>query len=155
LETFSGNPDWPKNNVRLIDLDGKWRFVLHDLDLALGYSEGLFQINLFSSLHQRNNFPGLLYQALIRDKEFKKDFIQRVNTLFQSQLSQEKWMEKIDSIQNQIKPVMKLQTRRWRKPENLSIWLEQVNQIRDFIRKRYEIYQEQLKKEFRDQFFEI
>lgn len=101
LEYYSANADWPRNNVKIYRyqcndendemfrentaFDGKWRFLLFDMD----YSLGLITFELFgcdASVRRLESFlnneeSATIFCAMCKREEFKELFISNVITL--------------------------------------------------------------------------
>lgn len=85
INVYCNNRDWPHNNVRAWCYNGKWRFMLKDID----YSWGIYHIpgaaeNVVAeeTAHSRNVLTGReggdisrAFASLMKNQEFKKQFL--------------------------------------------------------------------------------
>lgn len=160
-EIWSGNTDWPGNNVRLWRAvtpdtdpgahprhDGKWRWVLYDADFALGlnffyvpgFNEGANHNTLaYASQVGGANFIGnseegtrLLRKAL-ENPSFRDKFINRFADLLNTTLSASNATAKLDEFVATYAPGMTEHVNRWRQPFN---WTNDVNRIRTYMQQR-------------------
>ena len=92
-EIFSGNADWPFNNIRYWRLktdaynpdapfghDGRWRWMLYDLDLALGLSGTANPVSdntleRVTTTNGINDWSTLILRRLLTNDEYKVMFI--------------------------------------------------------------------------------
>ena len=76
---FFVNNDWPQNNCKYWRYsyptadsayrDAKWRYVLYDMDWALGFNiSNAYEVNMFDYLKQESTM-GKVFGALIKNKE--------------------------------------------------------------------------------------
>lgn len=96
-EIYSGNYDWPHNNIKIWRKKdgGKWRWILFDLDFGYGlYNTDLVNVNSLTYALGINNGGGLpewstiVLSSLMKNPTFKNHFIDRfsidLNTVFNS-----------------------------------------------------------------------
>jgi hypothetical protein len=92
-ETFLSNTDWPYNNIkfwRVRETGAKWRYILIDLDIALGnlgWAPADFDIlGRIMGPYGDNNRHVQIFRSLVANPQFREYFINRyadlVNTLF-------------------------------------------------------------------------
>ena len=112
---FSGNDDWPGNNFRAwrvteeaIDpnvevADGKWRFLVHDFDLAFD-SVSHNTIRSCSTQHSGSSptrhaeFATVFYQNLLKNEDFRSELCQRISVYFSTKLSAASVKTIVDSL---------------------------------------------------------
>ncbi|MDH6343475.1 hypothetical protein M2480_001912 [Parabacteroides sp. PFB2-12] len=154
LEIFSGNNDFPENNVvlwRPKTDDGKWRFIVKDLDNGLGKST-LVDFDGIAHHLEKNNDPRRLFNNLIRYYEpFRKEFYSRFAIYMGDILHPEATSQVVDSIKQIIEPEMNYHLPRW-SPHVLTIskWNQEVENMKKWCRERNDIVYEQL-----NSFFEL
>ncbi len=112
---FAGNDDWPANNFRFwrvteeaIDpsvkvADGKWRFFVHDFDLAFSDAQHntlkmCSTQNSSSSPTRHAEFATVFYQNLLKNESFRSELIQRISVYFSTVLNS----NQIAEIQNRL-----------------------------------------------------
>jgi hypothetical protein len=149
-EIYFGNSDWPHNNMRYFRKrttfydslapyaqDGRWRWVLYDLDRAAGDSYFSFD-KLASVSTVPHTYNAILGRLLLNDV-FREKFITRYldlsNTVFKSQYVN----HIIDSLKALLLPEMPEHIRRWRStPPSLNTWNSDISRVISFINKRPE-----------------
>ena len=108
LEIYVSNIDFPHNNVsmwRPRTIGGKWRFILKDLDLGLGLfgsnpaTRNSLEYNTESNADNRK-----LFNALLTDETFRKEFYSRFAIYMGDLLHINSTSQLIDSIQTMLSP---------------------------------------------------
>ena len=160
IETFSGNSDWPGNNMRLwrsvatnrapdapYRHDGRWRWMLFDTDFGFGanfnYVPGRSQFADYNMLAHAASVNGehfsnktnatLLFRRLLENTEFRQSFVTRYSDHLNSSFKTERLLAQLNSMQQHIAPEMAEHSRRWRQPVN---WSNDVQRIRDYATQR-------------------
>ncbi len=75
-EIFFANPDWPQYNIkywRPRSVDGRWRWILFDLDNGLGRSAG-YGRNTLQKVVSGGGWDTFLLRSLLDNAEFVQDF---------------------------------------------------------------------------------
>ncbi|MBK8413118.1 MAG: CotH kinase family protein [Bacteroidetes bacterium] len=133
-ETFLSNIDWPYNNVKFWrekKPDAKWRYILNDLDIALGnngWAPASFDIlGRIMGSYGDNNRHVHIFRSLLDNGRFKNYFINRyadlVNTIFSSE-----YMEQhILKTRNRIAAEMPRHFSKW--GNDMSNWDYEIFQI--------------------------
>ena len=132
-EIFLSNVDWVYSNVVIWrktgpydpskgpGQDGKFRWVLYDLDGAFGGScdNAYYTVN---TLEDATVETGLyapysrLFRGLLGNEDFRRDFINRSCDLMNSHFRSNVLKEKLEVMYNQITPEMQGNVERWRYP---------------------------------------
>ncbi len=154
---FIVNFDWRAWNVRSwksIDLDDRWRFIVHDMDVSFSssgsshYSYNMFtdfmNSELFDTL-QTWNFNKLLELSLHSTK-FRNEYLNTTCDLLNSVLLPARLHQIMDTIHQQVALGVDLHHKRW--PESLGEFDEHITLIREFIDKRADFYRQDLQKYF-------
>jgi len=121
--TFFNNSDWPGNNVRFFRAitadpnsqnpynDGRWRFILHDMDFAphpranIGGSRFRRLYGLYPSVHSQELW--LNYAFLIFNNQvFVEQFIERANYVLENHYSQEQLLALHDEFTMRYIPLL-------------------------------------------------
>jgi len=95
-ETFLSNIDWPYNNIKFWKVrepDTKWRYILIDLDIALGnngWAPASFDVlGRIMGPYGDNNRHVQIFRSMLGNAQFREYFINRyadlVNTLFSAE----------------------------------------------------------------------
>jgi hypothetical protein len=149
VEIFCANSDWPANNVkcyRFRDKDApygrdKWSWVIWDMDYSFHYTgAAAVDFDMFKHLEKYQGPVSKIASALFRSQNGRADFQVALERL---SMSTEIFLMLVDHFENEIKRVMPDQIVRWRKPESESVWRENVNGLRSFLRKRGEVVMRQ------------
>jgi hypothetical protein len=145
-EMFFANRDWPGNNQkywRHRPTDGKWRWIMFDMD----FTWGLYDFNpaldmfTFATAVDGPDWPNppwatFLFRELLENDGFQDQFIQRymmhLNTTFQP----ENVIQVIDSMYGMISEAFPAHIARWNEPWSMDQWNANVEQLRSFARLR-------------------
>ena len=109
-EMYIGNYDWPGNNVTVWRdrNNGKWRWMLYDLDVSSGYAQWSPATVDFNSILHATNTSGmawpngpestLFFRKLLENAYFKQEFSQRTCTFAQTIFAPERATHFVDSL---------------------------------------------------------
>ncbi|MCU0643198.1 MAG: CotH kinase family protein [bacterium] len=155
-QIYFDNRDWPGNNIKFWrprTKDGKWRWLLYDVDWGFGvnaYGRGGNQNGFdYNTLeyatspqptpnhHANPSWSTLLLRRLLENEEFKNDFINRFadyfNTIFQPKVV----VNRISKIQKLFEPEIRPHLNKWSQSYPLwslhSLWWNDVNRWYSFI----------------------
>ena len=160
FETYVGNDD--TGNVRCCRsrTDGKWHWMLYDLDdafhlayyrvnyisrYAMNYTHGYDVLAVPDSTKGSRN--ALMY-ALLKNKDFQAKFITAYCRHIKTTFAPERLTPLLEELNSEIEPEMARQTARWGKPSD-SQYRRHMDIIRDIINKKPEIAKNQIKEAFR------
>lgn len=159
-EIWSGNTDWPGNNVKIwrsaatnrepgaaFRHDGRWRWMFADMDFALGldysYVPGHDQFASFNSLQHASAANGvefsnntnatLFFRRLLENNDFKRSFVLRFSDHLNSSFRTDRVQESLSNLVTTLAPGMDEHTRRWREPSN---WSSQVARVTSYTTQR-------------------
>ncbi len=139
INIYSRNRDWIANNNNVKswksdELDGKWRFIMHDLDFAL-HPIIDDTINCYQEVFdvQYNSFAKIL-STLLKSDEFKVKFLNRFADLLNTSFLPTRINYLIDSLANVLRPAVTLQKEKY--PETCTMWEEQVAAIKEIAIER-------------------
>lgn len=148
VEIFFANHDWPIHNIKMWKKknNGKWRFILYDLDAGFTGNRRDHTLNMFERLSNEvdcgscGNSPDatLLFRSLMENEQFRKKFSSRYKEIIEKYMSTERTLTVVDSIANIYQINMQSHINRWRYPWSLkNHWKRDVeNNIKDFLRNR-------------------
>ena len=151
LEIFVLNTDFPHNNVsmwRPRKPDGKWRFILKDLDFGLGIwgdgdqppSRDALRYNTvdFDSSWEPAVESRRLLNALLTQDSFRKKFYGRFAVYMGDLLHINSTSQVIDSIQNMLETAMQDHLALWRpwKTPDIDAWHGQVATMKNWCAQR-------------------
>ncbi len=149
-EIFYANTDWPAINSKFWKEqgpNGKWRWVLYDLEHGFNLYSGNGDFNLDMMEHVLQTNPDRLkygnplwstqlFRSLMENDDFKRRFITRMAGMMNTTFNTERMIGVIDSISALVEPEMFDHEVRW----GLS-WhpfASQVEDMRHFARNRHE-----------------
>lgn len=131
LETYFGNMDWPKNNMRLWrpqTAGGKWRFLLYDLDATIGK---VYQ-DPFERLDTILNDQSFLFKNLLLSKSFKDEFICRYHYHLETTFHPYLMNAFTYKLGEKYAPEMPQHIARWSYPNSLEEWSASCEHLNSF-----------------------
>ncbi len=157
------NTDWPGNNIDfwrkrtdgpMDDAppghDGRWRWLLYDTDFGFNldyhYVQGYnvreqhntlsFAINGANTSWPNPDWSVQMLRGALRNTSFRHSFINRFSDLLNTVFHPDRVVAEIDAMYDVLKPHMPEHVNRWRGPETMQEWEDEVASMRDFARKR-------------------
>ncbi len=158
-EIYSANGDWPGANSKLWrpkTVDGKWRWMLYDLDFGFGgNSIGQYYTNSLEAVTSTSgeDWPNppwstLLFRKMLENNDFKNEFIQRFAIHINTTFNESKVLNIIDSLKTIISSEIPRHKERWAKSISFGTWEGNVEIMREFARKRPEYIQQHIINKF-------
>ena len=167
-EIFFANADWPHNNVRFwrkttdgyqkdapYGHDGRWRWLLFDLDHGFYRNDKLFGEKGYPLNHKHNTidwvmgeydgrqgtetWPNFLFRSLMSNQNFRYNFLNRMNDLMNSYYSSGVAQDQIDAMVEGIEDEMPFHIERWGAVESMEDWRNFVDNKYLFAEQRPEI----------------
>jgi hypothetical protein len=150
------NSDWPNNNVKfwryktwkpadsISAKDGRWRWMLYDTDWGFGYNTLSTPDNNLLEKARKTGSVGILFNTLIKNKDFVLQFTKRFQELLNTNFNTQKVIAQIDSMEKIMAPEMQEHIDRWRIIGSYSKWLSNVDVMKEYATKRPKIQAEQL-----------
>ncbi|TVQ67199.1 MAG: T9SS C-terminal target domain-containing protein [Balneolaceae bacterium] len=159
-QVYLVNIDWPQNNIDFwrsrtsFDInaprgkDGRWRWLLYDMDYSLGYiapETGFITDESFDMVQWLMNdinpvngeeWPGRLFRKLINNQEFKHRFINRLADHLNTSFREERLKSVIEEYQLGISAEMTRHSSRWGTPGSVELWEYHVGTMMKFVEKR-------------------
>ena len=140
FQSYIGNTDWPHNNSRFYAInDGKFRFVLFDLDNASRLKIGQSPLKRIDNIW-RSNMIGNLFMALYEDKNddgFKRKFLERYREILQSgAISSDKLEAIVDQNTKNIAAEMEHQIAKYNAPRTMLEWQIGLDKMMILFRER-------------------
>jgi hypothetical protein len=172
---YAMNTDWPGNNSlfwrylrngyepgALNGRDGRWRWMLLDMDFAFGLNFNYVPGATYGASHNTlsfalstngPNWPNppwstFLLRNLLINVNYKHQFINRFCDLLNTNFKETNVVSVIDSVKNMLQPEMQEHILRWRRPTILSEWLNNVNVMRVFAQQRPAFMRQHIKNQF-------
>lgn len=151
-QTFFGNGDCINNIACYRDKDGgKWRWIVFDTDWACTsyYANRNFIQQLYTgtayATYQNYHYP--LFTALLKNTEFRQEFLKTYARLLQTTLSKERLLPLLNTLASEIESEIPRQYAKFGAP-SVARWTQQIKYIRSFIEKRETVIVAQLKSTF-------
>lgn len=161
LQIYSGNSDWPHNNIRYwrkrtnsydpnadYGHDGRWRWMVFDMDASFGfpYSAGwaAYDHDMFDWISGQGNvrngadWVNMIFNNLSDNEDFQEEFISRFTTYMNTRFHKKRVIHRIDSLKQIYKPEMELHIKRHPRSVGGSIqsWETQIEVLTEFAEKR-------------------
>ncbi len=133
LEGFFANSDLTYGNLRYCrssENDGRWRLMFYDLDATLASAVMNHSILLHRN-YMQSMLVSNLFADLMKNDSFKDRFLTRAAELLAGPLSEEKILQEIDRLADQIDPEVKRDMTLQAKSYNS--WKMNVDYLRAFI----------------------
>ena len=146
-QIYNGNDDWPHNNIdywrykredflpEAGQLDGRWRWMLYDIDRTLGFSSSS-DIDMLEWMN-RNVNSTLIFRKLMENDDFKNDFFIRFYIHTQSSFTSERITEAVSNIVDDYQEIIQLHNERW--SVSSSWYQNEINQLHDFASNRTDL----------------
>jgi hypothetical protein len=149
-ELYFGNVDWPQNNILYwrknvnynpnapYGHDGRWRWIVYDVDASFGASWGGFypEIESFERLTGENWKTGKLFTSLLKNDEFKAKFIYRLMDLMDSTFEVDRATSIVNEMIDLYKPEIQEHIDRWGYPSSYATWLNYSERMVEFATRR-------------------
>jgi hypothetical protein len=142
-QMFFANVDWPFNNQRLWrpqTPDGKWRWILFDVDAGFGdVNTDMFAHSLtYADLeYHEMSVSTFLFSNMLKNENFVELFLRRFAEVLHNEFSVEVMTEKLNRVKEQYIAEMPHHISRWNVPESFSGWENDIeNHLLSFIRER-------------------
>ena len=141
-EIYYGNDDWPHNNIEFwrsrmaynptapAGHDGRWRWLLFDIDRSLGYLTGP-EFNMVQWVN-RVDTSTLLFRNLLKNPGFKNDMINRMADHLNSAFMPAVVIATVNRLKPPVEGAIAEHIARWTKPASLSEWETKVEGMRTY-----------------------
>ncbi|MEJ2637301.1 MAG: CotH kinase family protein [Calditrichia bacterium] len=159
---FMANSDWPWNNVkcwRERSPEGRFRWMLYDLDYCFHGGHLGPEANTFNELASQNTGTTTLFFKLLENKQYRQEFINRyadhLNTTFDST----RVLGFLDWAQQGIEAAMPYHIQRWqgtfsgpwwlgKSIDNMDEWYASIEVAKDFARRRPDYVRQHIMEQF-------
>ncbi|MFK8044130.1 MAG: CotH kinase family protein [Crocinitomicaceae bacterium] len=140
LQTFFNNIDWPSNNHVLWKSqkpNSKWRYLLYDLDATWRHSQTKSLANAIVKHDTKTvDQETLVFSSLLKNKEFKTEFIEYYKLVMKTKLKKENVIAVINEFEQQYAYDLLEHISRWQYPNSLDFWYEKNEAMRTFAQER-------------------
>ncbi len=135
-QIFICNIDWPWKNVKYWmseELDGKWRFLPHDMDYTFGCSAAAWEFDIFKLLKDDQFYPNFI-RKLWENQKIKDGTINRICDLMNSVFLPENTKPVLEKMILEIKDYIELQHNTYE--ESADLWAHSMDRMRAFADRR-------------------
>lgn len=135
--------------------EGRWRWILYDTDWGFGLQEEFAYKNNSLAFHTASNGPSwpnppwstFMLRKLLKNKDFKNDFILKFSDYLNSIFETENVIEHINANQNLLRPEIKRHIKRW--DLDYRNWLKHAERMREFARQRPDYMRNFIREQFK------
>lgn len=129
MQAYSNNNDIEQNlrYFRSPEIGNKWHLAFYDQDWGFYYHQELQ--NLFSETRTKQYLN--LTRNIIKNKQFRQKFLERLSEAYYGVLSDENVMKRIDDMAAMLEPEIDRERDRW--DNYYENWLKDVQYLRNFI----------------------
>ncbi|MBQ3751141.1 MAG: CotH kinase family protein [Bacteroidales bacterium] len=139
-EIFSANTDWPVNNMRCWQIDGrKWRWIFYDGDGCFLFPafDGFAHATSESTQEWPTNAHStLMFRKLLQNKQFQQQFVTRYNELSNRHLAYNYTGRYLREIQSEIENEVSQQSQRFGTPKSMQSWRSDCKAVDRFLKQR-------------------
>ncbi len=141
-QLYFANTDFPDNNNSLWRSrasDGIWRWLFFDCDACMmkPHFNHVFENIGDTDFHTRSPaWTMQIFRALLRNEQFKNQFVSRFRTLLNTTFSAGNVIDAIDKFENMYSPLITDHINRWHYPVNFKQWESHVQSLRYFAMNR-------------------
>ncbi|TVR16503.1 MAG: T9SS C-terminal target domain-containing protein [Balneolaceae bacterium] len=152
-QIYYGNTDWPQNNIDFwrsrveynpnapVGLDGRWRWLLYDVDRSLGLiTDASFDmiewVTVERNLANNRTYPNLLLRSFLHNETFYTDFINRIADHLNTAFLPERVSQVIDSLKTPLNPVIEEHIDRWQNHLSRGHWENRVRDMHEYAAER-------------------
>jgi hypothetical protein len=133
------NPDWPNHNTkywREKTPNGRWRYILNDVDFGLGLYSSPSVNELYRVLHGNIQwaYNHVLLRKLMPYQPYRQFFINRSADLFNTVLHPGIIVNRIEEFRDRLAPEMERHFEKW--GGSVSNWETKVNHMISFVNLR-------------------
>ena len=152
FETYVSNNDTGNTRCYRDQNDGKWHWMLFDLDYAFSLynynKKNYIKSFMLGPFHGQAQCNNSLPRNLLKNDEFREKFIIRYFRHIKTTFAPDRVISVMDELSNEIKDEMPRQAERWGKP-TVSYWNYNKKTIKQIINEKPEIARQQIKEAFR------
>lgn len=172
---YYNNRDWPHNNIDFwrnkVDydpnagpgVDGRWRWMMFDTDFGFAWTDRHtdatynWQVSqdYLSQASRPNHWSSFLLYELLKNDEFKRDFINAYRDLMNTTFRKKRVLEVLEYLRSKLEPYAEEHLNRWGNsdhrwsmPKNITEWNTNVNYMRRFADEREHFVNEHFSDKF-------
>ena len=151
-ESYYGNSDL--GNIKYWrEKDGKWRFMLYDLDWSMWNTTSNMSYPVLNT-----RIPAVTYvyssieitRRLYRNAEFKDLYLKTLAYHLKNTFNPERMNKIVDELAKEIEPEMPNHIKRWNSlgPSSMTAWHNNLNNFKQMIKNRYNYIVKNVKSQF-------
>ena len=141
-ELYLGNQDWPGNNVKWWKehgAEGRWRWVLHDLDWAFR-DPNVDMITFATTINDswpNPEWSTFLLRTLLQNPDFRVRFVNRCAVWLATSFDRERVATRVEEMAAPIESEIPRFFARW--DLDPASWYDELDEIRSFAQSRPEL----------------
>jgi hypothetical protein len=142
-EMFMGNMDWPFNNQKLWrpqTPDGKWRWVLYDVDAGFGdVSTNMLTHSLIHADKQWDEMSvsTFIFKNLLKNEQFIDSFLKRYAEVLNNNFNELELTDKLNKVISLVENEIPHHISRWNFPASFTKWNNNVrNKLLEYLKER-------------------
>jgi len=137
FQSYLANTDWPHNNARLYAVkDGKFRFVLFDLDKVSWLKMGKDPLTIIEDKRRPNVITDLFF-ALYDDSDFKDNFWSRYREIIQSgDIAPTQFSAIVEKNKENITEEIQMQIAKYQTPGSMTEWEIEIDKMMALFEER-------------------
>lgn len=137
FQSYLANTDWPHNNARFYAVeDGKFRFVLFDLDKVSWLKMDADPMTIIEDKNKPNVITDLFF-VLYEDVEFQENFTARYKELLSSGIiSPQQFKPIVDRNKRNITKEIQMQIAKYNAPETVVEWEIEIDKMIQLFEER-------------------
>ncbi|MBC8403902.1 MAG: CotH kinase family protein [Planctomycetes bacterium] len=137
VEIFCANTDWPQNNIkywRPRTPEGRWRWLLYDLDFGFGGNTGVNN-NTLNHAMKGGGWDTFLFRELMTNAEFKQDFTNGYADIMNTVFAPDNMLDILTGFAAQMDPEIDRHFNRW--SGTRTKWESNLQTMGAFINQRH------------------
>lgn len=128
-EIYTGNRDLGNDRTYKTST-GKWTWVLYDMDWSFYYQANAY----FLLIKESNRGTADIVRGLLKNKEFKEEFLTRLGNQLQTVYTPERFAAKCDELSLLLEPEVERNFSKWE--GSVKTWRSKVNAMKKFTEER-------------------
>jgi len=135
-EIYYANRDWPANNFAVWKPkeDGKWRWIMYDLDYSFSYNNRSTNINMFNWLDTyTHRWSLIIYNGLMQNVIFRNKFLRKFCIHLSSTFTSSRVDSIMDKLASRISTEIVYHKERWGHEQNFD---SEIAKMKEFSEKR-------------------
>lgn len=149
LQVYCSNMDWPDKNSKIWRprrQNGKWRWVVFDVDYGYGFTfsaeESIYEYlyNLEGPFYHNRPWVTVIFRKIMENEGVRNYYLQRFNGLLNTAFHPNRAVQMVDSLKAQIEPEMGRHIEKWGAEDygipSMELWQSYCDTLYDFAKQR-------------------